>query len=184
MAPSARSLWMALTSGSWSPSPLTQSGRVRSSIDPALSSMRWLLTNVQNGWIVHTNNGPYPCGQWHDLTVARVMISAMSLLMTLSLMMRCMMACADGGYADGYQFFETPTGHNNPDQCMKAQARARHETINQRFKQRGVMGQRFRGAPSEFHDQFFNAVANLTQFLIMNSGYVPEEDERQFFQVF
>jgi hypothetical protein len=44
------------------------------------------------------------------------------------------------------------------------------------------MGQRFRGAP-ELHDQYFNAVANLTQFLIMISGFEPEEDERQFFQV-
>ena len=133
---------------------------------------------IQTGWIVHTN-GPYPCGQWHDLTVARDDLC----YKLADSEFDDEMACADGGYADGYQFFETPTGHNNPDQRMKAQARARHETINRRFKQWSVMGQRFRGAP-EFHDQYFNAVANLTQFLIMISGFEPEEDERQFFQVY
>jgi hypothetical protein len=133
--------------------------------------------NIQNGWIVHTN-GPYPCGQWHDLTVARDDLC----YKLAGPDIEDEMALADGGYADGYEFFETPTGHNNADQRMKAQARARHETVNRRFKQWGVMGQRFRAAP-EFHDDYFNAVANLTQFIIMNGGFEPEDNERQFFQV-
>jgi DDE superfamily endonuclease len=82
---------------------------------------------IQTGWIVHVN-GPFPCGQWHDLTVARD-----SLCYKLAgSEFEDEMAVADGGYQDGYEFFETPTGHNNYDQLMKAQARARHETINRR----------------------------------------------------
>jgi DDE superfamily endonuclease len=132
---------------------------------------------IQTGYIVHTN-GPYPCGQWHDLTVARDDLC----YKLAESQFENEMALADGGYNDGYEFFETPTGHNNPDQRMKAQARARHETINRRFKMWGVLGQRFRGKP-ESHEKYFNAVANLTQFLIMISGYEPEENERQFFQI-
>jgi hypothetical protein len=73
---------------------------------------------IQTGWIVHTNDGPYPCGQWHDLTVARDDLC----YKLADSEFGDEMACADGGYADGYQFFETPTGHNNADQRMKAEA--------------------------------------------------------------
>jgi hypothetical protein len=93
------------------------------------------------------------------------------------------MALADGGYQDGYNFFETPTGHNTPDQWMKAQARARHETVNRRFKMWSVLGERFRANP-DHHGTYFHAVANLTQFLIMLSGYDAEDDnERILFEV-
>ena len=133
--------------------------------------------NIQNGWIVHIN-GPYPCGEWHDLTVARD-----ELCHKISdSPYKDEMALADGGYQDGYEFFETPTGHNNADQRMKAQARARHETINRRFKLWSVLGKAFRSRP-EYHGKYFYAVANLTQFLIKSTGYEPIEEERQFFQV-
>jgi hypothetical protein len=132
---------------------------------------------IQTGWIVHTN-GPYPCGEWHDLTVARD-----DLCYKLADSEEDEMALADGGYADGYNFFETPTGHNNPDQKMKAVARARHETVNRRFKMWGIMGQRFRSKPQK-HRKYFDAVANLTQFLIMTTGYEPEENERQLFRIY
>jgi hypothetical protein len=131
---------------------------------------------IQSGWIVHTN-GPYPCGQWHDLTVARD-----DLCYRLADSDEDEMALADGGYSDGYSFFETPTGHNNADQRMKAVARARHETINRRFKLWGVMGQRFRGKP-QHHNKFFSAAANLTQFLIMISAYPLEESEIHLFNI-
>jgi hypothetical protein len=86
------------------------------------------------------------------------------------------MALADSGYADEYNFFETPTTHSNDDQRMKAQVRARHEKINMRFKMWGVMNQKFRGRP-ELHKNYFNVVANLTQFLIMTCAFEPEENE-------
>jgi hypothetical protein len=132
---------------------------------------------IQTGWIVHTN-GPYPCGQWHDLTVARDDLC----YKLADSDFEDEMALADGGYADGYNFFETPTGHNNADQKMKAVARARHETINRRFKMWGVLGQRFRGKPHN-HSKFFNAVANLTQFLIMVHGNNTDENERPLFDI-
>jgi hypothetical protein len=129
---------------------------------------------IQTGWIVHTN-GPYPCGEWHDLTVAR------DDLCYKLIEREDEMALADGGYQDGYNFFETPTGHNNDDQRMKAVARARHETVNRRFKMWGVLGQRFRGKP-QHHSKFFDAVANLTQFLIMFSYYCGRT-ERDLFAI-
>ena len=131
---------------------------------------------IQTGWIVHIH-GPFPCGQWHDLTVARD-----DLCYKLAASGdRHEMAVADGGYHDGYNFFETPTGHNNWDQRMKAQARARHETINRRFKMWGVMSQTFRAKPEQ-HETYFMAVANLTQWLIMCSTYL-DDPERSLFQV-
>jgi hypothetical protein len=66
---------------------------------------------------------------------------------------------------------------------MKAQARARHETINQCFKMWGVMSRGFRGNP-ELHKNYCNVVANLTQFPIVNNGYKPEENERKFFLIY
>jgi hypothetical protein len=132
---------------------------------------------IQTGWIVHIN-GPYPCGQWHDLTIARN-----DLCYKLYDAANDEKALADGGYNDGYEFFETPTGHNNEDQRMKAVARARHETVNRRIKMWGIMGQRFRGKPDR-HELYFNAIANLTQFLIMNSGYDGvDETERELFEI-
>ena len=133
---------------------------------------------IQTGWIVHVN-GPYACGEWHDLTVAHD-----SLCYKLaSSEFADEMALGDGGYADGYEFFETPTGHNNPDQRMKARARARHETVNRRFRMWSILGQRFRGHPKN-HEMYFMAVANLTQFLIKRVGYEPEDgEERELFEV-
>jgi hypothetical protein len=62
-------------------------------------------------------------------------------------------------------------------------SRARHETINRRFKQWGVLGERFR-ADHEEQGTYFHAVANLTQYLIMSSGFEPEdEDQRRLFHV-
>jgi hypothetical protein len=129
---------------------------------------------IRTGWIVHTH-GPFPCGEWHDLTVARDNLC----YKLAGSEFDNEMALADGGYQDGYEFFETPTGHNNHDQRMKAKARARHETINRRFKQWAIMGERFRADPSE-HGKYFNAVANLTQFLIMTVPYFQENGRRLF----
>jgi DDE superfamily endonuclease len=98
---------------------------------------------IQSGWIVHIN-GPYACGEWHDLTVAHDDLC----FKLAESQFPDEMAVADSGYKDNYQFFDTPTGHNNPDQRMKAKARARHETNKRRIKMWGVMGQRFRGAPT------------------------------------
>jgi len=46
---------------------------------------------------------------------------------------------ADGGYRSQDGNTETPTGHNNHDQQMKARARAQCESINALFKQYAIL---------------------------------------------
>jgi hypothetical protein len=112
---------------------------------------------IQTGWIVWTN-GPYPCGSWPDIKIARDKILRKLRVRELLL--------ADGGYSDNGTFFETPTGHNNVDQRMKALARARHETINRRLKCYSVLGDRYRHHICT-HFQVFKACSNLVQLDIM-----------------
>ena len=76
---------------------------------------------IHTGWIVWVN-GPYACGRNSDLRIARDKI--------IHLLRLGEKIVADGGYRDGGDFMETPTGLNNPDQRMKKVARARHETVN------------------------------------------------------
>ena len=111
---------------------------------------------IQTGWIVW-RNGPFPCSK-NDLQIARSW-----LIYELDQGEKYL---ADGGYRDGGQFSETPNGLNNPDQKMKALARARHETVNRRFKQFGILSQRFRHSLNK-HGAVFMAVANITQLAIM-----------------
>ena len=66
---------------------------------------------IQTSEIVWVN-GPYPCGHWPDLRIARndliYMVEDGEKIL------------ADGGYRDGYEFFETPNGLHDADQRMKA----------------------------------------------------------------
>jgi hypothetical protein len=112
---------------------------------------------IQTGWIVWIH-GPFPCGAWPDLRIARDAL--------IFEVLPGEMLLADGGYRDNHQFFETPTGLNNNDQQMKALARARHETCNRRFKEYGALSRKFRH-PREKHGIIFTAVANITQLAIM-----------------
>jgi hypothetical protein len=111
---------------------------------------------IQTGWIVWIN-GPYPAGI-PDLSIARDW-----LIHELDPNEKYL---ADGGYCDGRQYSEMPNGLNNLDQRIKAVVRARHETVNRRLKQFGILSQRFRH--SRFlHNIVFRAVANITQLSIM-----------------
>lgn len=82
---------------------------------------------IQTGHVVWVA-GLCPCGEWPDLRIARgnviCQVDANSNEMIL----------ADGGHNDGFKFFETPTGESDEDQKMKAEARARHETIDRQLK--------------------------------------------------
>ena len=75
---------------------------------------------IQTGWIVWVN-GPYPPGDWTDLLISRDGIND-----ELDPGEKFL---ADGGYADGNGYSETPNGLNNEDQKMKQAARARHESV-------------------------------------------------------
>ena len=116
---------------------------------------------IQTGKIVWTN-GPFACGEWNDLRIARS-----ALIYELDEEEK---ALADGGYNDGGIFFETPTGHNNFDQRMKAKARARHECVNRRFKQWGILQNRFRSGVEQ-HGVIFMAIANITNMQLAGEGW-------------
>jgi hypothetical protein len=120
---------------------------------------------IQTGWMVWVN-GPYPCGQWPDLRIARDW-----LVYELD---PGEMFLADGGYRDGGVYAETPNGLNTFDQRMKSVARARHETVNARMKNWGVLRGTFRHHLTR-HGPIFLAIANITQIQI--------EEENPLFQV-
>jgi hypothetical protein len=115
---------------------------------------------IQTGWVVWVN-GPFPCGSYSDLKIARLGIQRQ--------LDAGEMYVADGGYRDGRTFGDTPTGYNNDDQRMKALARARHEVINSRLKQWGVLKQVFRHNLDN-HGKIFFAIANVTQLSIETYG--------------
>lgn len=113
---------------------------------------------LQTGWIVWTN-GPYPCGSFPDIKIARDWIVHELLPGEKYL--------ADGGYNDGRVHAETPTGYNTPDQRMKKLARARHETVNKRIKQFKIFQEMFRHKLTN-HGICFKACANITQIAIQS----------------
>jgi hypothetical protein len=72
---------------------------------------------------------------------------------------------ADGGYRDGGEYAETPTGLNNYGQAEKRLARARHETVNSRIKKFGVFTTKFRHA-TEKHGMCMYTVCNVIQIAL------------------
>ena len=117
---------------------------------------------IQTGWIVWIN-GPYAPGHWPDLAISRD-----GLCDELD---RDEVFLADGTYADGYGWCETPTGLKNRDQRMKAKARARHEKVNGRLKFFGALERCFRHHRKK-HGRVFSAVANVVQAGIQIHGPV------------
>jgi hypothetical protein len=110
---------------------------------------------LQTGDIVWLN-GPFPCGSHSDRKIAR----DEGLIASLS---PGEYFVADGGYKG--DFAETPTGYNNDDQRMKSLARARHETVNGRFKQFGILQQVFR-SDDITHRTAMRAIVNICQIVI------------------
>ena len=110
---------------------------------------------IQTGDIVWVN-GPFPCGAYPDGKIA-----------TQEGLEDCLDDCeryvCDGGYYGPRA--EKPNGLNNADQYMKKVVRARHETVNRRFKQFRILEQVFRHRLTR-HGIVFWAVANLTQLAI------------------
>ena len=120
---------------------------------------------IQTGWIVWVN-GPYPAGQWQDLSISRDGLN--------QALKKGEMFVADGGYADSHGWSMTPSGYNTREQYMKAVARARHETVNSRLKLFGILRQRFRHAV-EKHWIVMGAIINISQIII--------EEESPLFQI-
>jgi hypothetical protein len=128
---------------------------------------------IKTGWIVWIN-GPFPCGTWPDLNIARS-----SLVHYLQVGEYYI---ADGGYNDGNQYAITPNGLNNYQQKTFALCRARHETVNARFKVFACLKNIFRH-PLRKHGVLFRAVANIVQLQIQNGNppFDVEYDENDLF---
>ena len=119
---------------------------------------------IQTGWIVWVN-GPFPCGEWSDLKIA--------LDSVVHLLTGDERIIADDTYKGHPEYFDIPWKHlDNPTQrSRKSICRARHETVNRRFKKWQCMAQRWRH-PLHKHGIAFHAVANIEQMLIMETGNV------------
>ena len=108
---------------------------------------------IHTGWVVWIN-GPFPAGEYSDLTIAR-----QGLIHCLG---RNEYYIADGGYVDGNQWSRTPGGRRTYKDRQMAVIRSRHETINSRLKEWVILQVIWRH-PLEKHSIAFRAVANITQ---------------------
>ena len=118
-----------------------------------------VAVSINGGDIVHTN-GPFPCGAWPDITIFRSEL--------INKLDRNEMVEADKGYRGEPTKIRTPVDYRNEyDKVNKSRARARHETVNQRFKQFGVLQKTYRH-PIEKHQKVFRSVVVLTQLTIQS----------------
>ena len=108
---------------------------------------------IQTGWVVW-KNGPYPCGAYPDVKIARDLL--------VPSMRRGEKYIADRGYRDGQTFASTPTGYSNDLERMKSKVRARHEHINSRIKRFSILSTRFR-AGLDKHWIVFHSIVNMLQ---------------------
>ena len=111
---------------------------------------------ILTGFIVWIN-GPYEAGNWNDIMIFRD-----SLISFLGPSERVE---ADDGYVgEAPQKVKCPASFTNPEETLQMQkrVRARHETVNKRFKQWGCLSQRFRHDAGK-HGDAFRCVAVITQ---------------------
>ena len=110
--------------------------------------------NIRTGDIVWTYGG-LPCGEYSDLKLARVNY------------VHCVepyeMTLADDGYKDPTKFIYPAISPNT--NLHQKSIMQRHETVNHKLKEYGVLLQRFR-QNKEDHSLCFYAVANLVQIKI------------------
>jgi len=116
--------------------------------------VRYEIVVAVNTGVIVSVNGPYCCGSWPDLKIAR-----QSLVHKLD---EGEFAVADGGYRDGYVKFLTPTGLHDPEDHSEAVFRARHETVNARLKKWNILRATFRHDVHK-HGIVFRAIAHITQ---------------------
>ena len=112
-----------------------------------------VAVGIENSYIIWVN-GPYPAGEWSDITIAR--LSLVHMLNNKEFYI------ADGGYRDGGQWSATPTGRHDYMDRQRAVVRSRYENINARIKQWAICNMIYRH-DLEKHGYVFCTVANLTQ---------------------
>ena len=104
-------------------------------------------------------NGPFPCGLMNDLRIFRLSLK--------SLLRPEEQVIADKGYR-GDSKTCTPLDAKNRDHSRAmGVARARHETLNRRFKQWGALQGIWRHEDKK-HGLVFRSVATITQLEISN----------------
>ena len=117
---------------------------------------------IATGWIVWIR-GPYRCGSWPDLSIARDALHY----------------CLENGeryVADnGYECEEALIPNDvttYQEMYYMGIARARHETVNQLFKQFRIIGNRFHRSV-DLHGLFTHSIANIIQIGIMIEETTP-----------
>jgi len=117
-------------------------------------------------------NGPYPCGWGCDLKIFKQKL-ALHLLPYEKVMcdrnyrhypLQCLCKLHVQKYVDPNAAVKVKT----PEYLAVARATARHEEINGRFKEWGILQQVFR-CDRDTHYIFFNAIAAVTQIEMLNS---------------
>jgi hypothetical protein len=108
-------------------------------------------------WVVW-KNGPFPCGSFPDIKIARRDLVP-SLLPGEKYV-------ADRGDRDGRVYADTPTGYNNPSKRMKSIVRARDETFNSRLKKSKVLSTTY-SSERDTRYLVFHAIANILQVEIV-----------------
>lgn len=116
---------------------------------------------IQTGWICWVK-GPFPCGAWSDLKIFNNFLKN-------KLIPDERVEC-DNGY--GGIRCDTPGkfAPTREQKQIKKDVRARHETINRKFKQFGCLKQVWRHK-LEDHRKVFGAVATITQISIENGEH-------------
>ena len=116
--------------------------------------VRYAIAVAINTSLIVWYCGPFCCGEWPDLRIARATFIAD--------MDDEEMAIADGGYRDGYNWFQTPTGFHTPQDRWESVVRARHETVNGHFKKWHILRDIYRHDVST-HGRVFRAIVQITQ---------------------
>ena len=130
-------------------------------IDPRWFShkLNWAVVRYELGIGIHTGwivwlNGPFPAGEYSNILIAHESLNQFLLTNKFYI--------ADGGYRDGNQFSITPSGYNDYWDHIMLVVQSRHKTINSRFKEWRILGDRFRHNLDK-HYIMFQAVANIVQ---------------------
>ena len=111
---------------------------------------------------------PYECRKWNDISIFRN-----ALMTELSPINRVE---ADDGYIGEHpRHIKCPKGFANPEQTLFIQQRARnrHDTVNKRVKNWGILKQVYRHDIPK-HGDVFRAIAVITQLSITNCEQIFE----------
>jgi len=123
-----------------------------------------IAVSIKKGYIVWVN-GPYPCGSYPDISIFRHALK--------HYLEKDERVEADDGYrGDEPAYCKTPGGFSSRSEGTEARqirrrVRSRHETVNKRIKDFGILSQVYRHNLIG-HCHVFRAVIVLTQLAIEN----------------